>query len=88
MTIHGANLLVLGRARDNRFQPIGAQPEAGAGLHLDSKFEGKRRRGGVPPKDTGAAAEEEGTLTFTNGDRHPAPRAGISDRHVKGQHGS
>lgn len=49
MTVHGANLLVLDMARDNWFQPIRAQPKAGAGLHLGSKFKAKHRGGEVSP---------------------------------------
>lgn len=50
MITHGANILVLGVARDNWFQLIRAQPEAGAGLHLDPKFKAKHSEGGVSPR--------------------------------------
>lgn len=60
VTIHGASLLVLGMARDNRFQPIRAQPEAGAGPHLDSDFKAKRRGSGVPPRTLGLLTRRGG----------------------------
>lgn len=43
MPIHGANLCILGVEHDDWFQLIKAQPEAGDGLHLDSKFKAKNR---------------------------------------------